>query len=117
LNRDGLTKEDASVASQSDRITWFCDSFSILKQKSEEEIASDGPEEGNTKLMVVLARDGEGSEDGNYINLQFIKDRTKFVEGKTKFELLKNKKNVTSKPTTPFGEANKSPETEPDTPF
>lgn len=117
LNRDGLTKEDASVASQSDRITWFGDSFSIVKPKSEEEIASDGPSEGNMKLVVVMARDGEGTEDGNYINLQFIKDRTKFVEGKTKFELLKNTKNVTSKQVTPFGDADENIDPEADTPF
>lgn len=56
LNRDGITKEDASAASQSDRIIWLCSNFSIYKEKSPEEIAADGPDGGNRKLVTVKVR-------------------------------------------------------------
>lgn len=87
LNRDGIVKEDSSGIALSDRIGMYCDSITILKEKSPEEIKLDGPEEGTHKLVTILARDGSGHEDGNYINLQFDKEHTRFVEKKTKFEL------------------------------
>lgn len=69
LNRNGIDKETSDVISQSDRIGWLCTSFTILKQKSPEEIASDGPRNGNRKLVTVLSRHGPGSEDG-YVCLE-----------------------------------------------
>jgi hypothetical protein len=68
LNRDGITKEDTSVASGSDRLIWLCTSFSIFKEKSAEELAEDGPHGGNRKLVTLKARHGPGLLDGNYIN-------------------------------------------------
>lgn len=69
LNRDGITKETTDVVSQSDRIMWFCSNFSIFKHKSEEEIAEDGIENGNRKLLPLICRHGEGLQDGDYINM------------------------------------------------
>ena len=42
LNRDGIDEESTAVASGSDRILMYCISFTIFKQKSDEEIAEDG---------------------------------------------------------------------------
>lgn len=70
LNRDGITKEDADAISGSDRIIWLCTSFSILKKKTEEEIATDGIRAGNRKLIPVVSRHGPGMEEGGYICLQ-----------------------------------------------
>jgi replicative DNA helicase len=69
LNRDGIDKESADVISQSDRIGWLCTSFTILKQKSVDEIADDGPKNGNRKLVPVLSRHGPGMTDEGYICL------------------------------------------------
>ncbi len=87
LNRDGITKESTDTASGSDRIIWLCSNFTIYKRKSDEEIAKDGPENGNRKLVPVIARHGEGLDDKDYINVQMIGKYGKLVEGKTAFEL------------------------------
>ena len=56
LNRDGITKESTDTASGSDRIIWLCSNFTIFKRKSDEEIAEDGPENGNRKLLPLVSR-------------------------------------------------------------
>ena len=88
LNRDGITKESTDTASGSDRIVWLCSNFTIYKKKSDEEIAKDGPENGNRKLVPLIARHGEGLEDRDYINVNMIGKYGKLVEGKTAFELI-----------------------------
>jgi len=87
LNRDGITKESTDTASGSDRIIWLCSNFSIYKSKSDEEIAKDGPENGNRKLVPLIARHGEGLSDKDYINVNMIGKYGKLTEGKTAFEL------------------------------
>jgi len=72
LNRDGITKESTDAVSGSDRLIWLCTSFSIFKEKSIEEIAEDGKEAGNRKLVPIVCRHGPGMEDGNYINMNMI---------------------------------------------
>ena len=69
LNRDGITKESTDAASGSDRIIWLCTSFSIFKEKTEEEIASDTRAAGNMKLIPLKTRHGPGMTSG-YICLQ-----------------------------------------------
>ena len=59
----------------------------IYKSKSDEEIAKDGPENGNRKLVPIIARHGEGLQDHDYINVNMIGKYGKLVEGKTAFEL------------------------------
>jgi len=71
LNRDGITKEDTDTASGSDRLVWLCSNFSLFKKKAEEEIAEDGPENGNRKMVQLVARHGKGLDDGDYINMNF----------------------------------------------
>jgi len=87
LNRDGITKESTDTASGSDRIIWLCSNFSIYKHKSDEEIAKDGPENGNRKLVPLIARHGEGLEPGDYINVELTGKIGKVTEGQTAFEL------------------------------
>ena len=87
LNRDGITKESTDTASGSDRIIWLCSNFSIYKSKSDEEIAKDGPENGNRKLVPLISRHGEGLADKDYINVNMIGKYGKLIEGKTAFEL------------------------------
>ena len=87
LNRDGITKESTDTASGSDRIIWLCSNFSIYKHKSDEEIAKDGPENGNRKLVPLIARHGEGLESGDYINVELTGKIGKVTEGQTAFEL------------------------------
>ena len=90
LNRDGINKETTDTASGSDRIIWLCSNFSIYKHKSDEEIAKDGPENGNRKLVPVIARHGEGLQDKDYINIMMNGAYAQITEGKTAFELEDN---------------------------
>ena len=87
LNRDGIDKDDTSAASGSDRIIWLCSNFSLFKTKTPEEIAEDGEGSGNRKLKVIVARHGEGMETGDYVNCYMQGYCAKITEGKTKFEL------------------------------
>jgi replicative DNA helicase len=92
LNRDGITKESTDAASGSDRILWLCSNFSIYKPKSDEEIASDGPEYGTRKLVPLVARHGKGLDSGDYINMLFKGECGKITEGKTRFEVVHENK-------------------------
>jgi replicative DNA helicase len=88
LNRDGITKEDTSAASGSDRIIWLCSNFSIFKKKSPEEIAEERAAGltncGTRKIMSIAARHGEGLEDGDYINIKTDYRYGRIVENKTR---------------------------------
>lgn len=90
LNRDGITKESTDTASGSDRIIWLCSNFSIFKRKSDEEVAEDGPDCGNRKLIPLISRHGAGLDDNDYINFHMKGWCAKIVEGKTKLELSNN---------------------------
>jgi replicative DNA helicase len=91
LNRDGITKESTDTASGSDRIIWLCSNFTIFKRKSDEEIAEDGSEAGNRKLVPLISRHGSGLDDNDYINCNMKGWCAKITEGKTRLELLNNK--------------------------
>jgi replicative DNA helicase len=90
LNRDGITKESTDTASGSDRIIWLCSNFSIFKRKSDEEIAEDGPDNGNRKLVPLISRHGGGLDDNDYINCYMKGWCAKIIEGKTKLEISNN---------------------------
>ena len=87
LNRDGINKESTDSASGSDRIIWLCSNFTIFKRKSDEEIAEDGAQNGNRKLVPLISRHGPSMDEGDYINCFMQGKYAKIVEGKTKFEL------------------------------
>ena len=86
LNRDGITKESTDAVSGSDRLIWLCTSFSIFKSKSAEEIAEDGPNAGNRKLVPIVSRHGAGMDDGDYINMQMQGAHAKLIELRTRNE-------------------------------
>ena len=94
LNRDGITKETTDVVSGSDRLIWLCSSFTIFKNKSDEEIAEDQGKSGNKKLVPIVARHGGGlSDDYDYINISMQGEIAQVMENETKSELLlKNRK-------------------------
>lgn len=69
LNRDGVEKEGSQFISASDRILWLCSNFSILKNKSDEELKECPPKFGNKKLIVCDTRYGPGMQSGEYINM------------------------------------------------
>ena len=94
LNRDGITKESTDTASGSDRIIWLCSNFTIFKRKSDEEIAEDGPSNGNRKLVPLVSRHGGGLDDNDYINCYMKGWCGKITEGKTRLELLNNTKST-----------------------
>ena len=87
LNRDGITKESTDVVSGSDRLIWLCTSFTIFKLKSDEEMADDEDENGNRKLVPIVARHGAGLDDGDYINMNMFGKFGKIVEGQTRNKL------------------------------
>lgn len=87
LNRDGITKESTDAVSGSDRLIWLCTSFSIFKVKSPEELAEDGPNAGNRKLVPIVSRHGAGLDDGDYINMVMNGSHAKLRELKTRNEL------------------------------
>ena len=86
LNRDGITKESTDAVSGSDRLIWLCTSFSIFKTKSPEELAEDGPQAGNRKLVPIVSRHGGGLDDGDYINMNMLGEHAKLVELRTRNE-------------------------------
>jgi replicative DNA helicase len=87
LNRDGITKESTDVVSGSDRLIWLCTSFTIFKLKSEEEIAEDKIQNGNRKLVPVVARHGSGLDDGDYISIKMYGSLGKIEEGATRNQI------------------------------
>ena len=92
LNRDGITKETTDVVSGSDRLVWLCTSFSIFKNKSDEEMAEDGDEYGNKKLVPIVARHGPGLQDRDYISMGMKGEFCKIEEKCTRNEIKKQTK-------------------------
>jgi hypothetical protein len=90
LNRDGITKETTDVASGSDRIGWLCSNFSILKPKSDDEIANDGPENGNRKLLPLVCRHGPGLNQSDYVNVLLEGEIARMTELGLRSSLGKN---------------------------
>jgi replicative DNA helicase len=87
-NREGIDKESSDIVSGSDRISWLVTNCSVFKDKTPEEIAEHGPENGNRKLIPIYTRHGEGLRQGDYINVHFHGKYGKIVEGKTKYAVL-----------------------------
>jgi replicative DNA helicase len=90
LNRDGITKESTDTASGSDRIIWLCSNFAIFKRKSDEEMAEDGGQSGNRKLVPLISRHGGCLDDNDYINFNVKGWCAKITEGQTKLEISHN---------------------------
>lgn len=71
LNRDGINREETDVIAGSDRVLWLTTNFTIFKTKSDEEMARDGVNGGNRKLVVLKARHGVGGGQASYISVDF----------------------------------------------
>jgi|TARA_R110000851_G_scaffold31375_3_gene84924 replicative DNA helicase len=93
LNRDGITRESTDVVSGSDRLIWLCTSFSIFKMKSDEEVATDGIDNGNRKLVPIVARHGAGLDDGDYVCMKMHGNFGRIEEGETRNEIHENDRN------------------------
>jgi replicative DNA helicase len=89
-NRQGIDKESSDIISQSDRLAQLATNCSIFKTKTDEEIAEDGAEWGNRKLIPIIARHGPGIEMGNYINVDMQGEFAMINELRTKFDVNKN---------------------------
>jgi replicative DNA helicase len=96
INRDGINKETSDIISGSDRLLWLCTSMSIFKRKTAEEIAEDGKENGNMKLIPVECRFGKPLDEGDYINLQMDHHKSKIKELKTQRSVVQDNKDEES---------------------
>ena len=90
LNRDGIDKESTGVVGGSDRIGQLCINLSLMKEKSDEEIAEDGAEAGNRKLVPLISRNSQW-DTRDYININFKGYCGQMIEGETKFQLQEHK--------------------------
>lgn len=82
LNRDAIDKEaSANQIAGSDRIAWFCSSFSIMAKKTEKDIKEDSFTNGNRKIIPILMRFGKGLAFNDYINIQAELEIAKMTEG------------------------------------
>ena len=84
-NLYGIAFQDQKALAE-DKVRYAGDPVALVAAENEE-IAKDGPENGNRKLVPVIARHGEGLEPGDYINAELKGPYAKVVEGKTAFEL------------------------------
>ena len=89
LNRDGIDRETTAAASGADRIVWLTSNLCIFKPKSDEEIADDGEENGNRKIVPLKCRHGGGLASGDYINMLCQGEYARVVEKETKYNLRK----------------------------
>jgi hypothetical protein len=87
LNREALRMDNEYTVSGSDRITHNLDSLTIFREKRQEELDGDGEQRGSHIFKVPIARKGPGHTDGNYINVNFLKDRGQFKEDKRRSEI------------------------------
>lgn len=95
INRDGLTKDTTDVISQSDRLGWNCVSVCLYKRKTPEEIAEDGIENGNIKLIPLEGRFMKRLDDGDYINMYFRGEFSSIKELQTRNMIRKNAQTTT----------------------
>lgn len=66
--------------SQSDRLRWFCHSYTQFETKEDNETADDGINGGNRKLRVLNTRFGAGTDSEDYICMNFQGDINKIRE-------------------------------------
>ncbi len=91
LNRTGISVDDLSAVSGSDRISQIGTSVSFFKEKNEEELAEDGPANGNRRINIAKARHGPGLPT-DYINLELKGDISQIAEIGTRNNINKTKK-------------------------
>jgi replicative DNA helicase len=72
---------------QSDRLQWLAATVAKFQVKSDEEIADDGDQHGNRKIVFLKTRHGSGLEQGDYINVKMNGPTAKLNEWFTRNEL------------------------------
>lgn len=87
LSRTGIDSEGTDAVGGSDRIGMAVSSLSFFKVKSDEEIATDGPNEGNRKMVHLFSRNGGDLGDREYINFHMKGYNGRLTEGRTNFEI------------------------------
>jgi replicative DNA helicase len=92
LNRDGITKEDSSAISQSDRLEWLATSVGMFKIKTETEVNEDGRGGGDVKFLPIKGRHGMNIAQGDYICFQRDGHIGQLHELGTKFNFLQQQK-------------------------
>ena len=90
---------------QSDRLTWLATTVAKFQVKSDEEIADDGEQNGNRKLVFLKTRHGSGLEQGDYINVKMNGACAKLTEWYTRNEVKSGAvQNVQQDDESPFEE-------------
>ena len=90
---------------QSDRLTWLATTVAKFQVKSDEEIADDGEQHGNRKIVFLKTRHGSGLEQGDYINVKMIGTCAKLTEWYTRNEIKSGAvQNVNQNDNPPFEE-------------
>lgn len=82
---------------QSDRLSWLASTVAKFEPKSAEELADDGFDNGNRKIVILKARHGEGLEYGDYINAKMHGATAKIVELHTRNMLKSGTVNESNK--------------------
>jgi hypothetical protein len=72
---------------QSDRLQWLAATVAKFQVKNDEEIADDGDQNGNRKIVFIKTRHGSGLEPGDYINVKMHGSQAKLTEWYTRNEL------------------------------
>lgn len=81
LNRDGIEREDSAAVGSSDKLAQIANSLSLFKRKTEKEILSDGPENGNRKMITTDSRYGGETEfASDYISMMMKKESCILLE-------------------------------------
>lgn len=83
LNRTGIEKEDTSTIFGSDKLLHLCNSFSIFKHKTKDEIIADGFENGNRKWCTLKSRYGGEHSPFEYVSMTAGLDRCILLENGT----------------------------------
>ena len=91
LNRQGITVEDMSAISQSDRLNWLASNVILFKNKESEEIQECGEKWGNSKLIPVKTRFGPGLNDGDCIYTQKFGQYSLIQEVGTRSQYIREK--------------------------
>jgi replicative DNA helicase len=90
---------------QSDRLQWLAATVAKFQVKSDEEIADDGDQHGNRKIVLLKTRHGSGLEQGDYINVKMNGPTAKLNEWFTRNELKSGAaNNVNTDEESPFEE-------------
>jgi replicative DNA helicase len=80
-NRSGAEQDGTTTIADSDKIARDIDSISIIRRKTEREIANDPIENGSHILKVIACRSGPGHIGDEYTNLHFDMSCGFIIEG------------------------------------